>query len=312
LAGVLLRPGPSDDDRRAWPGILAGALLGLALPPAAPYAGESTAARPLAAAPAAMLAVAPSLRRELVGDDGEGWAALLRGLGHGGAAALARPTDDRLPDVAGRALSWLPPAMAARPRVGFAVEQGAPADKLRGELRQLYYYMGCAVAPAAGLEPGYPAQAWRRVLELADAGGHDLGRLFAELTRLAGAWDTAPGLRGYLVQSGVVDDALVAACDRRAPAPLFADSVPDAGWQWNRLLHYWGRGFLPADELPERLAAVLALRIVADHLFRLDHPEAVDQPGRYLRRLQLEALLSHGARERILSGLRARLPGLWA
>jgi hypothetical protein len=314
LAGVWLRPGPAAEDRRAWPACLPGALARLELPAAAPLAADADPRpRPLAADPLAMATI-PAAQRAAVGAGStESWGSLLRAVCHGGAATLPRPLDERLPELAGRALSWLPAEALARPRVGLVAEAAA-VDKPPAQERHLYHYLGCACSPPdelAAREPGYPAAAWRLVLELAAATGRDLSELFGELTRVSGAWDTAPALRDHLLRSGVLGAATVEACDRSAPAPLFADGVPDAGWQWNRLLHYWGRGFLPDDrELVARIATLLAHRIVADHLFRLDHPRAVEQPGRYLRRLRIEALLRHDARERLLGALAAVLPSL--
>ena len=79
-----------------------------------------------------------------------------------------------------------------------------------------------------------------------------------------------------------------------SPAPLV--SASDAGRLWSRVVHYWGRGFLQGDGIDRRLGALLARRIVADHLFYLDAPEQPTLPLRYLRRLRREAILTREMR----------------
>jgi hypothetical protein len=141
------------------------------------------------------------------------------------------------------------------------------------------------------------------VLELAAAERLELPALFEELTQLSAAWERAGDLVAYLAQFGTLTAAELSACDARAPAPLLAPSISDAGRLWNRLLNYWGRGFLGPqrrDDLGERLARVLARRIVVDHLLALDAPGQAD-PERYLSRLRFETVL----RERHAKMLRA-------
>ena len=73
------------------------------------------------------------------------------------------------------------------------------------------------------------------------------------------------------------------------------------------MLHYWGRGFV--DLSVEQLAAVLARRIVCDHLLALDTPGAGD-PERYLRRLRFESMLQTRDVRKLRAALAKRLPSL--
>jgi hypothetical protein len=160
--------------------------------------------------------------------------------------------------------------------------------------------------------PAFPAYVWRLVADVART-GVNVVELFDELTEMAESWDDARDLERYLLRRAFTPDE-VAACDRRAPAPLFAETS-DAGLLWNRVLHYWGRGLLrrPADEeaLLRRLATILAYRILVDHLFHLDSPKDAELPRRYLRRLQYEALLPAQRMNAVLSTLGKTMPTLF-
>jgi hypothetical protein len=79
-----------------------------------------------------------------------------------------------------------------------------------------------------------------------------------------------------------------------------------------RVLHHFGRGLLAGEGLEGRLARVLALRVLLDHLVRLDEPEADELPGRHLRRLRYEALLPDEESARLLLATRRQLPSLGA
>ncbi len=244
----------------------------------------------------APLAVDPdSLRRLFSGEDRELAAALV----FGGHVFSHEPQAERLPALVGRLLSWLPPGERVRPRSGvFSSDRPGPdgrvQDSSRGQATDnfLHYLTAAWYCPDSIRErrPGFAVTAWQLVLDLAADRGDSLAELFADLTAVAGAWDTVAHLRGLLIERGVLGERDIAECDRRAPAPLCADTVQDAGWMWSRLLHYWGRGFLPDAILP-RLAALLARRVAADHLFHLDAPEQNALPGRYMRRLGHETLL---------------------
>ena len=94
--------------------------------------------------------------------------------------------------------------------------------------------------------------------------------------------------------------------DRRAPAPLSA--ARDAGWLWARVVHYWGRGFLTGAGVEDRLARLLARRVVADHLFHLDAPEQRTLPMRYVNRLRRESLVPRGHVDQLLARVAAEVP----
>ena len=227
-----------------------------------------------------------------------------RALWRGGAMLAADPTAAAWPRALASLETWLPPAVRASARSGSIVGDGdAPAPG------PLHHYLGVswALPPAiAARDAGYGRRAWRLAHALAARQGVEVEAFFDELAALARAWDTAADLDGYLTRAGVVREAERAACDRRAPAPL--GDAPDAGRLWSRVVHYWGRGLLAGDGLDERLAAVLARRVVADHLFHLDAPDQPSLPGRYLRRLRWESLLPRPRARALEAQVAAQIP----
>lgn len=236
----------------------------------------------------------------------------------GGPAFCSDPHDPDLPVVLGHLLTWLPPAERAHPRKGVFGEQPMTpeisASQNRGLVNLLHYLTLAWFCPDAirQREPEFPVQAWLLVLELCAALGRSLPDMLSDLGAVASAWDTAEELRSYLLSRRVLAYEQVAACDRRAPRPLFAPTVADAGWLWNRIVHYWGRSLLPAsDEELGRLAALLAQRIAVDHLFHLDAPDRTSLPLRYVRRLLYESLLP-GERRAVMNRAVARyVPSLF-
>lgn len=249
LAGVL-----ATSDEELAP-VVPSLLQQLSLPPAAPFEAE-LGPREIDVAPAAPAAVAV--------EDPLAWA---RAVVAGGRAGL--PGE---PALLGRLLAWLP-AAERRPSAVFSPEaRPAPLSDVE---ENIAHYLARAWAHPQGLGT------WRVLV----GSGRPLAELFAALGEVSAAWDTSESLARYL--RGVLTAEEIARCDAAAPAPLFVDDG-DAGTLWNRVLHYWGRGFLPGAE--ERLARVLAARVLVDHLVRLDGG-GDDLPLRYLRRLRYEALL---------------------
>jgi len=293
VAGVLAR---GDGD---WDEALPGVLAALALPETAPFDGrfatrtvESRAVLP------GPVDLAPFARTRA-----EALARFLVGGGRFVAGAAAG--DPSLPGLCARLLAWLPAPGRAEPRRGiFAVDGGR--DLLADVEESLAHYLGLAWSPPAELPPDYPALVWRLVAE-ACAPGRPIGELFRELAALADAWEDAPALGRYLAERVLRADE-IARCDGAAPAPLLRGR--DAGMLFCRVLHHFGRGLLRGDGLAERLARLLALRVLIDHLVRLDEPAAVDLPARHLRRLRYEALLPDEESARLLLAARRQLPSL--
>jgi hypothetical protein len=255
--------------------VLPALLLRLELPPAAPFEAELDP-RPLELAP-----VAPAPVELGDHEAALAWARLVVG---GGRADL--PGE---PALLGRLLAWLPGELAARER---SLVFTAGARPQSGEVDEnLCHYLARAWNHPDGLAT------WRAL----GASRRPLASRFATLAELSTAWDSAEGLARYL--RGVLTDEEIARCDAAAPAPLLAPGG-DAGTLWNRVLHYWGRGFLPGAE--ERLARVLAARVLVDHLVRLDGG-ADDLPLRYVRRLRYEALLPAPRARVLVDALRREL-----
>lgn len=283
-----------------WSADLPGLFTHMPLPEARPFAtGQALGAsqtRP--AHPDAMpTPVAPDTLRELFDDRDPDVAGAVY---HGGQAYTRGAHDNRLPKVFGQMLSWIPAADRSQPRTGMFTENRAVVERPerdRATDNLLHYLSAAWMCPAVihRARPDYGRTVWHLVGELAASSGRSMPEVFAELTEVALSWDDAAQLLAFLRRQDLFSHADLDDCDRRAPSPLMAPSAADAGWLWNRLLHYWGRGFL-TGVTPVQLARVLALRVVADHLFHLDAPSQRDLPERYLRRLRYEALLP---RERV-------------
>lgn len=297
-------------------------LARMPLPPAAPCTSSEapaavdrvehvTAAED--AAPVAPSAVPPERLRALFDPTQIAQAMYL-----GGPAMCTDPHHEELPAIFGHLLTWLPPAERVHPRQGVFLDQPThvevSASKNRGMVNLLHYMTLAWFCPDAirGHQPDFAVHAWQLVLELAAQLERSLPDLLAELGAVATAWDTTDELRSYLLAQRVLTYEQVTACDRRAPRPLFSDTVPDAGWLWNRIMNYWGRGLLPASDAElERLAALLARRIAVDHLFHLDAPDRTALPRRYLRRLLYESLLPRERCQAMTGALARYMPSLF-
>lgn len=321
LAVTIARP-DRGTDARTWSESLPEVLSRLDLPEAAPLdRGESGPAAgmkpvkvPITAPPGRdrPLAVDPDsvLRLFESGDRNLAMALCLGGAVHG-----REPHAERLPALFGRLLSWLPASERALPRTGVVTERPvpwqAPADGGMDNL--LHYLTGVWFCPAVIRQrrPGYARECWELVFDLARGGRDSLIAVFGDLTRVARAWNTAEDLYRHVLERGTLSPDEIASCDAEAPGPLSSESVADAGWLWNRLLHYWGRGFLPAA-VKDRLAELLARRIAVDHLFHLDSPEQPSLPNRYVRRLCYEALLPRERVTAMLDAVTRRMPGITA
>lgn len=282
-------------DKGSFAGALPEIMARMPLAQAGPFAGQTDSestqfdAMPGSTRP---LAVAPDSLLDLFDDCDHDLAAALY---LGGQVFSREPHAERLPALVGRLLTWIPAHERTRPRTGVFVDgrAGREARSHSENIKNFFHYLTAAwfcPEPIRQRRASFAMDTWQLVFDLSAALSCTLPDLFAELTRVAAAWDTAAGLREHIVATGALSTAEIAECDRRAPGPLLADSAPDAGWLWNRLMHYWGRGFLPGDAR-SRLAALLAQRIAVDHLFHLDAPAEVALPRRYLRRLAYESLL---------------------
>lgn len=233
---------------------------------------------------------------------------------YGGQAFAHAAHDSRLPALFGALMSWIPQADRAQPRTGMFTENRAAVEAVEHERatdNMLHYLSGAWMCPSAitRTRPDYPTRAWHLVCELAQNTSMTVRDLFTQLTDISLSWDSAEELLSHLRRTELLSEAAVRACDERAPSPLMGPSATDAGHLWNRLLHYWGRGFL-TDVSSERLAGLLALRIVADHLFYLDAPHQRALPERYYRRLCYEALLPRERVQDLRAGLRRCIPSL--
>jgi hypothetical protein len=273
-------------------------LAAIDVPPAAPWQGqESSRVVETPALPG--LASAPDVVPPAIAGR------MARALWRGGALAAPDPTHGSWPRRLATLETWLPSEIRTRARRGVVVAPGdddeAPAP--------LFHYLGAAwaLAPAiARRDTDYGRRVWRLAQAVAARDGLALDGFVDELAALARAWNTAAELDAYLAQRGVVRADERAACDRRAPAPLAA--APDAGHLWSRAVHYWGRGLLAGDGVGERLAALTARRVVADHLFHLDAPGQAALPARYLRRLRWETLLPAPRRRELEAHLARHIP----
>jgi len=259
-------------------------LTSVELPAAAPFDGGFSAAS---------LAGAPTAPAPVDGRDYDAVLPLARLCVAGGRATVDAPGDAGWPRRLGQLLAWLPAEARVRSRQGLLAVEERAAPPLRDVDENIAHYLARGWTHPDGLA------AWR----LLGAGDRPLVELFEWLGTVSAAWDSAAALERWL-RDGLGDEA-VARCDAAAPAPLFAEAA-DAGMLWNRVLHYWGRGFLPGAE--ERLARALAGRVLVDHLVRLDGGDA-DLPLRYLRRMRYEALLPSPRATIFAQALRRALPG---
>ncbi len=234
--------------------------------------------------------------------------ALAHGLWRGGAAVVPDPAAPELPRLLATLETWLPDGVAGRARAGALIAPGGAAG---GSPGPLFHYLGLAWAlpPAiAARDPELGRRAWRAATGLAARGQRSLEATFDELAELSRSWNTAPELAALLARTGTVRADELAACDARAPAPLTV--AADAGRLWSRVVHHWGRGLLAGDGLEQRLGALLARRVLADHLFHLDTPDQAALPWRYLRRLRRETILPRAAAARLATVVAASLPEL--
>lgn len=294
LAGTIASPAASF----CWGTGLPRVLAGIELPDAAPWTrgakGDIASVRAIPGFttlapihfPTAAAAFSDQARDQLA-----------PALVFGGQSPCTDPSSARLLAVVGELLAYLPPRERARPRTGaFSKARPGPHPTFDRSSSNLLHYLSAGwFSPRAIRErdPDFAAATWRLVHELGAALALDLEALFAELTQLADAWDTAERLGRHLVEMGALSESEIQKSAERAPAPLLHPGLSDAGRLWSRLLHYWGRGFFAAaDELADRLAGVLAMRVVADHLFHLDSPDSPELPLRYVRRLRYETLLT--------------------
>jgi hypothetical protein len=223
--------------------------------------------------------------------------ALAQGLWRGGAAVVPDPAEPALPGLWATLETWLPPSVQGKARMGSLIPPGRATVPSPGPL---HHYLGLAWAlppPIAARDPALGRRAWRAAMGLAERAGISAEAIFDELELLSRSWTTAPDLAAFLARTGTVRDDEVRACDARAPAPLTA--AADAGRLWSRVVHYWGRGLLAGDDLDRRLGALLARRVVADHLFHLDAPDQAALPLRYLRRLRRESIVPREAMDRL-------------
>jgi hypothetical protein len=294
LAGAVVRPAPGDEDE--WEAVLPAALMALRLPPAVP------ATAPAAREAMELLPSAVLPGEDLLGIDAH---ALARAASLGGRLAAPNPADERLPALWGRVLSWLPPSDRTYTRRGTVVAGPVVATKDPLATENVVHYLARALAAPA--DP-FARRTFTLIEEACDAASTRIWGYFEDLLRVADAWDDAAGLEAHLRARILTEEEIVTA-DSVAPAPLFAEDK-DAGLLWNRVVHYWGRGFLQGKRLEERLGALLAKRVLIDHLVHLDEPEARDLPGRYIRRLRYEALISEERAKLLAREVQKTMPSL--
>src|SRR5262249_18974322 len=222
-----------------------------------------------------------------------------------GRLGVPQPTDERLPALWGSVLTWLPAASRAAPRRGTIVAGALPVPKDPLAVENAVHYLARALVARDG---DFARRTWTLIEEASQASSRDLWRFFEELLRVADAWDDARGLARYL-RTYVLTADEIAGAGAAAPAPLLAEARA-AGLLWNRVVHYRGRGFLRGDRLDERLGALLAKRVLIDHLVHLDEAGARDLPGRYVRRLRYEALIPVEQAKVLARELRKTMPSL--
>ncbi|WP_428261278.1 hypothetical protein [Haliangium sp.] len=314
LAACVAQP-----EGEPWQHAMGEIFATMRLPPPTPYDPATAIAEhslPLPPVPDTVTAPAPVASETLAGVVSA--TQIAQAVYLGGPTYSPDPYAPELPAYLGRLLTWLPTEERAHPRRGAFIDRDPQneisASTNRGLINLLHYLTLAWCCPPSIRErsPDFPERAWQLVLELSANLNRSLPDLLGDLGRVAAAWDTTDDLRQFVLAQRVLTRAQVSACDQRAPRPLFADTIPDAGWLWNRIMHYWGRALLPArDEELDRLAALLAQRIAVDHLFHLDAPGRVGLPRRYLRRLVFESLLPQERRAEMTRALARYAPSLF-
>jgi hypothetical protein len=287
------------------PGVPAAELLAsLVVPPAAPWDGEPTertvarVACPAAALTSTQRAHQPSIVPAP--------AAVVRALIAGGTAAVADPARPDLPAWIASLEAWLPPAIVARPRQG-EWHGGPGGAALRGPAGHSSGGSGFAVAGTGGVA-GDPVAAlvvtaWCPPDPAAAARHH---RAWAIVTELAASQArTADAVVADLQQGADLERALTR--DERA---VLALAAPDGSVEpWLHAVHHWGRGHLDgsatAGSLASRLADLVAMRALADHVAGRDERGALD-------RARWHALLPVARRLALLAAIAERVPSLGA
>ncbi len=221
-----------------------------------------------------------------------------------GARLKAEVIDDLLPHGLARLLPLMP---ELEDRMGAGIVVAAHVSEVALASRTLAHYLELVAFGAA--PPEQRMRAWTLANDFARTTACDRAQGFAELAELAKAWTDSKNLWRYL-RLNHISRADLAHCDNVAPAPLWHDGIADAGWLWNRILNYWGRGFL-ADGAATWIAQYLLGRIAVDHLYGLEH-EGAAHPWRYLSRLRWEALLPAERARAMLAQLAERSPTLLA
>jgi hypothetical protein len=300
LAGVFARPDDGEAATR-WPRLLPALLQRLSLPPAAPAAG---AARGPAGFELDLSAAEPAPAPE-------SWApfelepkharSLARALCFGSHVQAPAATDERLPALVGALLATLPGWLRALPCssafVSFAPEE---VQRAADEERLAYYVAQGWLAGRILRESksaAFPAHVWALFEHLASATASSRVDLMKELGTLTNSWTSRDAFSAYLASRGL--DV------KRALACRPWDEVQEPGELWSAVVNHWSR----TDEIDVSvLARVLAHRVLADHLGRLDEPERAKLPTRYLARLGTEALISKNKLADLSAALSLLLP----
>ena len=209
----------------------------------------------------------------------------------------------KLPQLISMLTTWLPNDVRTQTR-GMVFSDGRSATKatiatpkLDDVLDNILHYLSSSwVAPLVHSPDMSDAavHAWRLVDEYTQNTRQNLRALFDEFAYLTSHWTNARALERYLMSECHMSQADIDRITTTAPAPLFG--VEDkASHLFARVLHYWGRGFLDhidSTDLPDKLARILALRTIVDHLLYLEVPEQIGNPRRYLERLAYESILT--------------------
>lgn len=304
LAGVVIAPAPGHEP--AFRDVLPSVLAKVKLPQAAPWTSD-------ARAEPEVLDVAPADIARI--SSFAPWASTLeaaRKLAHavvlGGPSPSPAPLDDRVVSLFGDLLSWIPADARCESRRGTFVEGSAMRAQTQPSARNLLHYLARAWVPPPELaqrQPDFARHVWRLVGEVA-ASSRSTTVLFDDLTQIAESWDAALDLERYLRRHVFSVDELDLAERKALFAPPRGQPSSDPALLWNRVLHFWGRGLLRVPA--ERIAGLLARRILVDHLFSLDSPQDEHFPRRYLCRSVFEGMLPNrgeleGALKKIMPSL---------